>query len=131
MRVAVVGAGPAGTRAVEVLVRAGHRPVWIDEAAANGGRIYQRPVAGATRDHRALYGTEAEKARAIHALGDRLREAADWRPGTLVWNIRPGLLYTLRGGVHETIGFDRAILCTGAMDRIVPMPGWTRPGVFT
>jgi NADPH-dependent 2,4-dienoyl-CoA reductase/sulfur reductase-like enzyme len=131
MRVAVVGAGPAGTRAVEVLVRAGHRPVWIDEAPANGGRIYQRPVAGTTRDHRTLYGTEAAKAEAIHALGDRLREAADWRPGTLVWNIRPGLLHTLRDGTHETIGFDRAILCTGAMDRIVPIPGWTLPGVFT
>lgn len=131
MRIAVVGAGPAGTRAVEVLVRAGQRPVWIDEAAANGGRIYQRPVAGTTRDHRALYGTEAAKAEAIHALGERLREASEWRPSTLVWNIRPGVLHTLAAGRHETVGFDRAILCTGAMDRIVPVPGWTLPGVFT
>jgi NADPH-dependent 2,4-dienoyl-CoA reductase/sulfur reductase-like enzyme len=131
MRVAVIGAGPAGTRAVEVLVRAGHRPVWIDEAAANGGRIYQRPVAGTARSHRDLYGTEAAKAEAIHALGERLRAASDWRPGTLVWNIRPGVLDTLCAGRHGTIGFDRAILCTGAMDRIVPVPGWTLPGVFT
>lgn len=131
MRVAVIGAGPAGTRAVEVLLRAGHRPVWLDEAAANGGRIYQRPVAGTTRDHRALYGSEAAKAQAIHVLGDRLRAAVEWRPGTLVWNIRPGVLHTLCAGRHDTIGFDRAILCTGAMDRIVPVPGWTLPGVFT
>ncbi|WP_439577171.1 FAD-dependent oxidoreductase [Elioraea sp.] len=131
MTVAVVGAGPAGTRAVEVLVRAGQRPVWIDEAPANGGRIYQRPLAGTTRSHRDLYGTEAAKAAAIHALGDRLRDASDWRPGTLVWNLRPGLLDTFRAGRHEAIRFERAILCTGAMDRIVPVPGWTLPGVFT
>lgn len=131
MTVAVIGAGPAGTRAVEVLVRAGHRPVWIDEAPANGGRIYQRPVAGTTRDHRTLYGTEAAKAQAIHALGEQLHGACDWRPGTLVWNLRPGLLDTVRAGRHAAIRFDHAILCTGAMDRIVPVPGWTLPGVFT
>jgi NADPH-dependent 2,4-dienoyl-CoA reductase/sulfur reductase-like enzyme len=131
MRLAVIGAGPAGTRAVEVLVRAGYCPVWIDEATADGGRIYQRPVTGTTRSHRDLYGTEAAKAEAIHALGERLRAASDWRPGTLVWNIRPGLLDTFCAGRHGTIGFDRAILCTGAMDRIVPVPGWTLPGVFT
>jgi NADPH-dependent 2,4-dienoyl-CoA reductase/sulfur reductase-like enzyme len=131
MRVAVVGAGPAGTRAVEVLVRAGHRPVWIDEAPANGGRIYQRPVAGTTRSARDLYGTEAAKAKAIHALGDRLRAASDWRPETLVWNLRPGLLDTFSAGRHEAIRAERVILCTGAMDRILPVPGWTLPGVFT
>jgi thioredoxin reductase len=131
MTVAVIGAGPAGTRAVEVLVRAGQRPVWIDEAPANGGRIYQRPLADTTRSHRDLYGTEAAKAEAIHALGDRLRDASDWRPGTLVWNLRPGLLDTFRAGRHEAIRSDRVILCTGAMDRIVPVPGWTLPGVFT
>lgn len=131
MTVAVIGAGPAGTRAVEVLVRAGYRPVWIDEARENGGRIYQRPVAGTTRSHRDLYGTEAAKAEAIHALGERLRAASDWRPGTLVWNIRPGVLDTLRDGRHEAVGFEHVIVCTGAMDRIVPLPGWTLPGVFT
>lgn len=131
MTVAVIGAGPAGTRAVEVLVRAGHRPVWIDEAPANGGRIYQRPVAGTTRSHRDLYGTEAAKAQTIHALGDRLRDACDWRPGTLAWNLRLGELDTFHAGRHEAIRFDRAILCTGAMDRIVPVPGWTLPGVVT
>lgn len=131
MTVAVVGAGPSGTRAVEVLVRAGLRPVWIEEAPATGGRIYQRPPAGTTRSPRDLYGTEAAKAEAIHAAGDRLRAASDWRPGTLAWNIRPGVLDTFRAGRHETVAFDRAILCTGAMERIVPVPGWTLPGVFT
>lgn len=123
----MIGAGPAGTRAVEVLVRAGHRPVWIDEGEANGGRIHQRPLAGGVRDHATLYGTEAAKAEAIHAAGERLRAMTDWRPRTLAWNIRAGVLDTITNGRGEAIGFDRAILCTGAMDRIVPLQGWRCP----
>ena len=41
MSVVMIGAGPAGTRAAEVLVDAGLRPIVIDEASDNGGRIYQ------------------------------------------------------------------------------------------
>ncbi|MXP65911.1 FAD/NAD(P)-binding oxidoreductase [Roseomonas sp. M0104] len=133
MRVAVVGAGPAGVRAVEQLVRAGVRPLWLDEAPDGGGRIYQRPPAGFVRGARALYGLEARKARAVHATLDALKPLADWQPNTLAWDIGadPRLLHTLREGRAEAHGFDAAILCTGAMDRIMPLPGWTLPGVTT
>ncbi|MBC8831229.1 FAD/NAD(P)-binding oxidoreductase, partial [Escherichia coli] len=75
----------AGVRAVERLVAAGLSPVWIDEAADGGGRIYQRPPAPLNRDPKTLYGFEAAKASALHAALDRLKPLADWRPGTLVW----------------------------------------------
>ncbi|SDB73328.1 FAD/NAD(P)-dependent oxidoreductase [Belnapia rosea] len=133
MRVAVVGAGPAGVRAVGQLVRAGLHPLWIDEAPDGGGRIYQRPPPGFRRSPQALYGLEARKATALHAALDALKPRADWRPDTLVWNIatHPGRLNLMRDGVATEQGFDAAILCTGAMDRVVPLPGWTRPGVTT
>ncbi len=132
MKVAVVGAGPAGVRAVEQLVRAGLTPIWLNEAPDGGGRIYQRPPAGFQRGHRALYGFEAWRARALHDTLDALKPHTDWRPETLVWNIRPRprLLYTLRRGTQvEELGYDAVILCTGAMERVIPVPGWTRPGV--
>ena len=133
MKIAVVGAGPAGVRAVEVLVAAGHRPVWIDEAPDGGGRIYQRPPTALTRDPRQLYGFEAERAQALHATLDSLKPRADWRPGTLVWHIRPGerQLSTLHKGQTGQLSYDAALLCTGAMDRVIPVPGWTLPGVTT
>jgi NADPH-dependent 2,4-dienoyl-CoA reductase/sulfur reductase-like enzyme len=134
MRVAVIGAGPAGVRAVERLVAAGLRPVWIEEAPAPGGRIYQRPPEGFRRDHRALYGLDAMRAAALHEAAATLIPRTEWRPDTLVWNIRPrvGLLDVSHGGgAGGKIGFDAAILCTGAMDRVVPIPGWTIPGVTT
>jgi len=133
MKVAVVGAGPAGVRAVEQLVRAGLTPTWIDEAPDGGGRIYQRPPAGFRRDTSALYGFEAKPATALHAALDALKPRTDWRPDTLVWNIRPRarMLDLLRDGVQQSIGYDAVLLCTGAMDRVIPLPGWTLPGVAT
>jgi len=134
MRVAVVGAGPAGVRAVEQLLRAGVTPTWLEEAADGGGRIYQRPPPGFARGPRALYGADAGRARALHAALDELKPRTDWRPETLVWNVRPRerALDTLADGKrHEEVHYDALILCTGAMDRVVPLPGWTLPGVTT
>jgi NADPH-dependent 2,4-dienoyl-CoA reductase/sulfur reductase-like enzyme len=133
MKVAVVGAGPAGVRAVEVLLGAGLRPVWIDEAMDGGGRIYQRPPAGLRRDAKALYGFEAARATALHAALDAAKPRVDWRPDTLVWNIRPGTrqLHTVSAGRQGVVDYEAAILCTGAMDRVLPVKGWTLPGVTT
>jgi NADPH-dependent 2,4-dienoyl-CoA reductase/sulfur reductase-like enzyme len=133
MKVAVVGAGPAGVRAVERLVAAGLAPVWIDEAPDGGGRIYQRPPPGLAADARTLYGFEARRATALHATLDALKPRVDWRPETFVWHIRPGarVLHALHRGRQDEVGFDAAILCTGAMDRVLPVPGWTLPGVTT
>ncbi|CAN5330631.1 FAD/NAD(P)-binding oxidoreductase [soil metagenome] len=134
MRIAVVGAGPAGVRVVETLVAAGHRPVWIDEAREGGGRIYQRPPRPLQRDARTLYGFEARKAENVHAAFERLAPLVDWRPETLVWHIRPQarrLSTQHQGHTQATVDYDVAILCTGAMDRVVPLPGWTLPGVTT
>ncbi len=131
MRVAVVGAGPAGVRAVEALVGAGVRPVWIDESPDGGGRIYQRPPAPLAANARALYGFEAKRATALHAALDAAKPRCDWRPDSLVWQIRPGArrLHLEHRGAQSVVDYDAAILCTGAIDRVIPVPGWTTPGV--
>jgi NADPH-dependent 2,4-dienoyl-CoA reductase/sulfur reductase-like enzyme len=131
MSVVIVGAGPAGTRAAEVLAGASLRPIVIDEAPDSGGRIYQRQPAGFQRAARALYGFEAAKARANHDIFDQLRPAIDFRPRTLAWNLRPGAIDTICDGRAGTVPFEQTILCTGAMDRVIPLAGWTLPGVFT
>ncbi|MBU8541316.1 NAD(P)/FAD-dependent oxidoreductase [Falsiroseomonas tokyonensis] len=132
MKAVVVGAGPAGIRAVEQLVRAGVTPIWIDEAPDGGGRITQRPPAGFSRGASALYGADSGRARRLHATLDALKPRTDWRPDTLVWNIRPEdrVLHTLtNGAAQDEVQYDALILCTGAMDRVLPLPGWTLPGV--
>ena len=71
-RVIVVGAGPAGTRAAEALVRAGVRPLVVDEGRRSGGQIYRRQPEGFTRGYDELYGTEAGRARTVHERFERL-----------------------------------------------------------
>lgn len=130
-RVVVIGAGPAGTRAAQCLVRYGLKPTVIAEAADNGGQIYRRQPAGFTRAAKKLYGAEAHKANALHATFDELRSGIVFRPNTTVWNIVERTLFLDSPQGIEELGFDALIIATGAMDRIIPMPGWTRPGVFT
>ena len=83
-QVVIIGAGPSGTRAAETLVRAGLKPVVIDEAPASGGQIYRRQPPGFQRPIDQLYGYEAPKARRVHDTFDALAGKIDYRPETLV-----------------------------------------------
>ncbi len=127
----VVGAGPAGIRAAVTLAAAGLAPIVIDEAPRSGGQIYRRPPAGFSRSYRALYGFDAAKARRLHEAFDDLAGSVDYRPDTLVWDIRNGVLHCLSAGMSREVPFRDAILAPGARDRIIPFPGWTLPGVYT
>ena len=127
----MIGAGPAGLRAAETLAQAGMRPILIDEAERAGGQIYRQPPPGAARPPEILYGFEASKAVAVHGILARLGESVDYRPGTLVWNVFQQRLDTLASGRHGVVDFDRLVIASGAMDRVLPFRGWTLPGVFT
>jgi NADPH-dependent 2,4-dienoyl-CoA reductase/sulfur reductase-like enzyme len=129
--VVVIGAGPAGLRAAEALACGGVRPVLIDEAERPGGQIYRQPPPGASRSPAALYGFEAKKAVALHAVLGRLGDAVDYRPRTLVWDVFERRLSTFGPDGYGTLEFDKLVIASGAMDRVLPFPGWTLPGVFT
>ncbi|MDP6475305.1 MAG: FAD/NAD(P)-binding oxidoreductase [Alphaproteobacteria bacterium] len=130
-KILIVGAGPAGTRAAELLSGRGLRPIVVDEAPASGGQIYRRQPPGFLRAARLRYCFEAAKAEALHACFDGLTERIDYRPDTSVWSIEDNVAFTLGPGGVERIPFEALILCTGAVDRVIPIPGWTLPGVFT
>ncbi len=129
--VVIVGGGPAGIRAASILVEAGLRPVLVNEASQVGGQGYRTPAKSLPLDIKALMGSEAGKYQRLHSLFASLRERIDYRPGTLVWGIHEKTLHTLSDGMADTIPYDALILATGATDRIMPLPGWTLPGVFT
>jgi hypothetical protein len=127
----IVGAGPAGIRAAQALVAAGLRPIVVDEAPACGGQIYRQPLVEDGRGARARYGSEADKAERLHRDFAALIDRIDYRPQTLLWNLRDGTADIIHNGVNHRIGYDGLILATGATDRVLPLPGWTLPGVFT
>ncbi|KCB25945.1 FAD-dependent oxidoreductase [Bordetella hinzii] len=129
--VAVVGAGPAGVRCAQALVRAGLRPVVIDEGLRDGGQIYRRQPEGFKRGYAALYGTEASRAQALHQTFDALRGAIQYESETLVWNASPGRLHLLHAGHSRDLAFDAAVICSGATDRLMPVTGWHRAGCYS
>lgn len=127
----IVGAGPAGVRAAQALVAHGLRPVILDEAPRAGGQIYRQPPPGFQRPKSALYGFEHRKADAVHRAMAALQPHADYRPGSLVWNVEGKTLDVMQDGVSTAVPYTHLILATGATDRVLPFPGWLTPGVYT
>jgi NADPH-dependent 2,4-dienoyl-CoA reductase/sulfur reductase-like enzyme len=130
-RIVIVGAGPAGVRAAQVLVEKGVRPVVVDEGRRDGGQIYRRQPEGFKRPYAKLYGSEAEKAEALHRSFERLRDSIDWRAETLAWHLEPHSLHVIRAGEAQVLPFDALIVCSGATDRLMPVPGWDLAGCYS
>ncbi|KQM52159.1 FAD/NAD(P)-binding oxidoreductase [Pseudomonas sp. Leaf15] len=129
--IVIVGAGPAGISAARTLLDHGITPCLVDESLRGGGQIYRRQPANFQRSPKQLYGFEAAKATAVHRTLDELAPLIDYRPETLVWNAEDGRLDMLNNGHAESVEYARIIVATGATDRILPVPGWTLPGVYS
>ena len=130
-RAVIVGAGPAGISAAAVLTAHGIRPLLLDEGRLPGGQAYRQPADNPRLSLEALLGTEAAKYRRIHATFAAIRPDLDYRPDSLVWSIFDREVHALHRGRSEAHPFDALILAPGAIDRVLPVPGWTLPGVVT
>ena len=128
---AILGAGPAGLAAGALASDLGLSCVLLDEQAEPGGQIYRALdlAAAGSSERLSVFGSSTRRG---SSLLDGLRDArVDYRPGTLVWQIDPpGQLWTLRDGRCQHIEAARLLLCSGAIERPVALPGWTLPGVF-
>lgn len=129
----VIGAGPAGMSAAIAAAEAGVEVVLLDEQATPGGQIYRAVTrADATRDAQRLKVLGPDYA-AGRPLAERfLASGARHEPGVSVWEVtRDHQVNALQGGRVRTWQADRVVLATGAMERPVPIPGWTLPNVMT
>lgn len=127
--IAVIGAGPAGLAAATVAAEQGAQVIVLDEQAAPGGQIYRAIEQGSAALH-AILGPDYASGAGLVA---RFRASrATYAPGSAVWQITPGReVWIRRDGHSERITAEAVIIATGAIERPVPVPGWTLPGVMT
>ncbi|MGR3759218.1 FAD/NAD(P)-dependent oxidoreductase [Roseobacteraceae bacterium NS-SX3] len=125
----IIGAGPAGMAGAATAVEAGLSVTLLDEQNRPGGQIY-RDVERAAPRRGHILGTDYT---AGAGLTQGLRDGRiTYVPGATVWDIAEGfcISYT-RDGAGAQVEGRRLLLATGALERPMPVPGWTLPGVMT
>lgn len=125
----VVGAGPAGLAAADTALAHGMEVMLLDEQPGPGGQIY-RNIGDKDAARRTVLG--ADYAQGETLLSAMRRPGLDYRPGATVWEVTPDRhVFFTEGGKARAVSADRIILATGAMERPMPFPGWTLPGVMS
>ncbi|MDT0158825.1 FAD-dependent oxidoreductase [Microbacterium sp. ARD32] len=130
MRIVVIGAGPAGLAAAASASQAGADVVIVDEGERPGGQFWRHHPGFTDARLQHQLGRFADLQRALE--GVRMLSSAS------VWRVEAGAplrVHALVGPVDapqrqgETLEADAVVLATGAHDRVLPVPGWTLPGV--
>jgi len=126
----IIGAGPAGMAAAMEARSLGLDVVVLDEQAQPGGQIYRAVETaqqrGGTLELGQDYRAGLELIAAFRACGAR------YLPGHQVWQVeRDGAVYASDGRQTRMFQGRRILICVGAVERPVPIPGWTLPGVMS
>jgi NADPH-dependent 2,4-dienoyl-CoA reductase/sulfur reductase-like enzyme len=125
----VIGAGPAGMSAAHRAAELGLSVLILDEQPAAGGQIY-RNVDRASAARNDILGKDYTHGR---TLTEGLHhENITHLKGAVMWQIEDGtrVAFTANGKGALAVG-QRILLATGALERPMPLPGWTLPGVMT
>ncbi len=127
---AIVGAGPAGLAAAGEALARGLSVTLLDDNPLPGGQYFRQPPAALTRAARMPHDAEHRRAEALFRAIEhpRLRLLS----GAVVWDApEPGVLAFARGADSGRVRAASIIVAAGAIERAVPFPGWTLPGVMT
>lgn len=125
----IIGAGPAGMAAAKEASGRCAQVILLDEQPAPGGQIY-RNVLGVTPRQATILGTGFTEGR---SMAEWLAgSSVDHRTGATVWQVgTDGSVAFSQDSVARQVQGKHILLATGAMERPVPVPGWTLPSVMT
>ncbi|MGJ5621496.1 FAD-dependent oxidoreductase [Sulfitobacter sp. MF3-043] len=125
----VIGAGPAGMSAARCAAEAGMSVLVLDEQPTPGGQIY-RDVDRASAVRGGILGQDFTNGQ-TQTRGMRHPSITHLRRA-VVWMIEDGTRVAFTQDGKGAIAAGRRILiATGALERPMPLPGWTLPGVMT
>ena len=125
----VIGCGPAGMSAAIQASSLGLSVILLDEQDSAGGQIYRAVEEGGEAKAKVL-GKD-------YVIGARLAE--DLQDGkiqrikrSIVWYMADdGTVSYKKDGCSSIAKGRRVLIATGALERSMPIPGWTLPGVMT
>ena len=124
----IIGAGPAGFSAATEAAALGLDVLLLDEQPRPGGQIY-RGVTETPEKRADLLGKDFQRGGQL--VKDFLSSGAEYWPGTSVWSLNgERQIGIVRDGKASRLQAERIIIAGGAMERPVPFPGWTLPGVM-
>ena len=129
----IIGAGPAGLSAATVAAEHGLDVALLDEQKTPGGQIY-RAMESVPDERATLLGSEYQHGRQL--VSQFRGSSVDYFPDTQVWSLQAGSssnkheIGLLHDDNAEVITANQVLLANGAMERPLPFPGWTLPGVM-
>ena len=127
--IVVIGAGPAGMAAASTAASLNANVLVLDEQPAPGGQIY-RAILEADDRRTEILGPDYREGRDL--ARSFVEGSLEFEPSATVWRVDPlgSIAYSIAGAAKQVRG-KRVVLATGALERPVPVPGWTLPGVMT
>ncbi len=126
---AIIGAGPAGMAAAAQAAALGLSVSVLDEQPRAGGQIY-RDVDRVAPRRGAILGQDYTHG--ITLTAGMHHDTIEHLAKATVWAIEDEfrISYT-QDGCAAQLDVDRLLLATGALERPMPLLGWTLPGVMT
>ncbi len=126
--VIVIGAGPAGLSAAALLGDLGLQVLVLDEQEKVGGQIY-RNIQGADDGQLEFFGADYREG--LQLAENFTKALVTYENHAQVWQVEPeGWVSYSRNGESKRVRANYIIAATGAMERPMPIPGWTLPGVM-
>ena len=128
-QVAIIGAGPAGMAAACTTTKAGLHTIVIDDQKDSGGQVY--------RNLKANHSLSPSYLGDSYYAGTKLSNdfatcGANYLTDCTVWQITNSHeIAIVSRGKSELITADYIIIATGAIERAMPVKGWTLPGVMS
>lgn len=125
----ILGAGPAGMAAALEARARGIEALLLDENPAPGGQVH-RAVGGFYRPEPRAPGA-AQAREGLRLIKAFRASGAEARFGATLWAVEEDRTVTWsEGGVAHRARAGVLLLCPGAIERPLPIPGWTLPGVM-
>ena len=127
----IVGMGPAGMAAATELAKLGVNTAIVDDNHAPGGQIYRQPSPKFTIADPGFKGVGHKRGHRLITDFRSCQERLTIFSDAYVWGDfkEEGLAVTCNGSVC-LIGYEKLLLAEGAMERSIPFPGWTLPGIM-